>query len=229
MSLVVTATDTEVGKTVVSALLLRRYAAAPLAYWKPVATGSKDDRDRDTVRALTSDLANLRVLDETYRFREPLSPHLAARLEDARVDPEHLVREHQRLEAIHGPGLVVEGIGGLLVPLADGGPLLSELFRRLGLPLVIVARSGLGTINHTLLTLEAARRRGLEVLGVVLVGPPNAENRAAIEAWGDVSVVAEVPWLDEVDRPSLAAAARTFDPDGVLAPGLGDPPGESAP
>ena len=228
MSLVVTATDTEVGKTVVSAILLRRYAAAGLTYWKPVATGSKDDRDRDTVRELSSDLASTQVLDETYLFREPLSPHLAARLDGARVDPDFLVREFRRLQATHGPGLVVEGIGGLLVPLVDDGPLLSELFHQLGLPVLIVARSGLGTINHTLLTLEAARRRDLTVLGVVLVGPPNAENRAAIEAWGDVAVVAEVPWLEKVDRPSVAAAARDFDPDGTLDSFLGSPSPESS-
>lgn len=218
MSLVVTATDTEVGKTVVSALILRRYRAFRPIYWKPVATGSESDRDRDTVRELAGDLGEDRTLvyDETYLFRRPLSPHLAARLENRNIDPQALIRDFSRLEEAHAPRLVVEGIGGLLVPLADEGPLLADLLCRFALPLVIVARSTLGTINHTLLTLEAARHRGLEVAGVVLVGPPDPHNRQAIEAWGNSKVISEVPWLPEVNRSAVTAAAVDFDPAGAL-------------
>ena len=239
MSLVVVATDTEVGKTVVSALLMTRYGGSDsgsdpadrvpdLAYWKPLATGSRDERDVETVEALCPGVA---TLPESYLFREPLSPHLAARLEDRAIDLEVVVQqgeEHRRSRP-----LVVEGVGGVLVPLvetdsasdpaSDPGPLLTDLLERFGLPVVVVVRSALGTINHSLLTFEALRRRQIEIIGAVMVGPENPENRKAIERWGQVEVVAEVPWLDPLDATTVARAARDFDPEGRLRPWIVGP------
>ena len=216
MPLIVTATDTEVGKTVVSAILLTRYAAElPLAYWKPIASGARDERDTETVGTLADE--RVEILPETFLFQEPLSPHLAARLDGKRVESDQIVDQLARLrEESSERGLVIEGIGGLLVPLTDEGEMLSDLFVTLRLPLLVVARSTLGTLNHTLLTLEALRRRDLEVAGVVLVGPPNEENRKAIESMGQVRIVAEVPLLETLDRDSVARVARDFDDDAHL-------------
>ena len=216
MSLAVVGTGTEVGKTVVSAVLLARYANA--TYWKPVATGARDERDTATVARLAPEA--IEILPESYLFREPLSPHLAARLEGAAIDPGHLLAELARHRADKPErALLVEGAGGLLVPLTESD-LLIELLAAAGLPCLLVALSGLGTINHTLLSLEALRARRMEIAGVVLNGPPNPENRATIERFGQVAVIAELPPLTALDRVAITRAAEGFDRDGVLVPHL---------
>lgn len=214
MSLAVVGTGTEVGKTVVSAVFLARYPNA--AYWKPVATGSRDGRDVEEVARLVP--STVEVLPETYLFREPLSPHLAARLDGASIDPAHLLAELSRHRAERPErALVVEGAGGLLVPLTDAD-LLIDFFAAAHLPCLLVALSGLGTINHTLLSLEALRARDMEIAGVVLNGPPNPENRAAIERFGKVAVIAEILPLPSLDPATVARAAEGFDRGGLLAP-----------
>lgn len=211
MSLIVVGTDTEVGKTVVSALVLARYGRRqPLAYWKPIATGAADERDADRIRRWVGHLVE--VLPETYLFDPPLSPHLAARLAGKTIDPdrvlEHLV--HHGL-ADRRRNLVIEGVGGVLVPLTENGYLLINLLQDLHLPCVVVARSTLGTINHSLLTLEALKRRDIAIAGVVLNGPRNRENRRAIERFGEVRVIAEVEPIGRLGRAALTRAARRFD------------------
>lgn len=218
MSLLVVGTGTGVGKTVVSALLLHRYTGErgtrPLGYWKPVATGGLDDRDVEAVRRLAPEGAW--ILPELYLFREPVSPHLAARLEGARIDPGHVSTEVLRLDRDPARDWIIEGVGGLHVPLNDAGYLLSDLLRELEIPCLLVALSGLGTINHTLLSLEALRDRGIPIAGVVLSGPPNPENRQAIERFGKVQVVGEVPPIEPLDRAGVERAASVFDPKGAL-------------
>ncbi len=241
--LAVVGTDTEVGKTVVSALVLARYARElPLSYWKPVASGAATgERDTETVRRLTGagpagqagEAGDaIEVLPEGYLFDAPLSPHLAARLEGRRVAPARLLEEYRRLRRRDGARrLVVEGVGGLLVPLteteaegageaAGAGLLLIDFLPALDLACLLVARSTLGTINHTLLSLEALRDRGLSVAGVVMVGPPDLENRRAVERFGGAEVVGELPPLDPLAPETLQAAARGFDPEGRLGPYL---------
>jgi malonyl-CoA O-methyltransferase len=190
----VTGTDTDVGKTVVAACMARALGAD---YWKPVQTGAAVDAgDTATVAALSG----ARTHAPAYVFGEPLSPHAAAALEGAEV----------RLSAIRVPStdrpLVVEGAGGALVPLNDR-VLMIDLMAALALPVVVVARSTLGTINHTLLTLQALRSRGIEVLGVVLNGPPAASNREAIERYGRVRVLAEIPYTDQLTPQWVAEQA----------------------
>jgi malonyl-CoA O-methyltransferase len=225
LTLAVVGTGTEVGKTVVSAVLLARYVAElPLAYWKPVATGELgSERDAAVVRRLAG--PGPQIVPEAYLFTDPLSPHLAARLTGAVIDPAKLAADLARLRAVAGRGLVVEGVGGVLVPLSEPsergpGVLLADWLAAAALPCLVVALSTLGTINHTLLTLEALRARRIAVAGVVLNGPPNLENRRAIERFGDIEVVAELPPLAPLDPAAVARAARDFDPTGRLAPHL---------
>ena len=210
--LVVLGTDTGVGKTVVCALLARRVAARlATAYWKPVATGLPGDSDPESVRRLAGELVasgKLAILPEVYAFPEPVSPHLAARLAGAVIDPEVILGAfHEHLASAPDRALIVEGAGGLLVPLTDEGALLIDLVARFELPCLLVARSTLGTINHTLLSLEALGRRQIPVAGVILVGPPNGENRRAIERHGDVAVVAEIPHVPALDAQTAAELA----------------------
>lgn len=192
----VTGTGTDVGKTVVCAWLAGGLRAD---YWKPVQTGAAGHMAPGSDTAEVARLApSVMVHPSSVVLPQPLSPHEAARLAGARIDPEMLI------PPVTGRPLVVEGAGGALVPLNESF-LMVDLMQRLGLLVLVVARTRLGTINHTLLTLEALRARGLAVLGVVLCGEPDAANREAIVHFGRVSVLAELPRLSEVTPETLAA------------------------
>lgn len=203
----VTGTDTDVGKTVASAALVR---ALDGAYWKPVQSGTDDlpGGDAGTVTTLAG-LPPDRILPTRHSFAAPLSPDQAAALEGR-----SMALEDFALPACDRP-LVVEGAGGALVPLTDTA-LMTDLMARLGLPVVVVARTGLGTINHTLLTLEALRARSLSVAGVVLVGPPLPRNRAAIECFGAVRILGELPPLSPLTPQAVAKAAKGLDVKDLL-------------
>lgn len=193
----ITGTDTGVGKTVVSAALMARYISA--RYWKPIQTGPDDDTAE--VQRL-SGCGHDRVYLHGVRLPDPVSPHLAAQRANTRIDLPSLTGEVKE----HNGTWIVEGAGGVLVPVNESG-LMVHLMERLGLPVVVVARTTLGTINHTLLTIEALRARKLAIAGVVMVGDPNADNRAAIENHGGVKVVAEMPRIDPLNPAAVGAWA----------------------
>ena len=196
----ITGTDTDVGKTLVSAWLLTQLEGT---YWKPIQAGTLPTTDSATVQRLAQ-LPVSRVLPEAYLLPEPMAPHEAARRANIAMDMEKL-----RLPP-HDGLVVVEGAGGLMVPIADGAYMI-DLADSLDLPIILVARSTLGTINHTLLSLEAIRRRGLPLAGVVISGPESPHNRAAIERFGQVEVIAEIPFLETVSRDTLKAVAPELD------------------
>jgi dethiobiotin synthetase len=200
----VTGTDTNVGKTVLSALLV---AALDAVYWKPIQTGVTEGSDRETVIRLAR-IPSLQTRDECYRFDPPVSPHLAAEWAGVRIDLEKI----QRPELDAGKRLVAEGAGGVMVPINEK-EFMTDLMRHLRLPVMVAARSTLGTINHTLLTLAALERAEVEVTGVVLIGPENKDNRAAIERYGSHPVVGTIPPLDPIHREALLDVFRVrFDP-----------------
>jgi dethiobiotin synthetase len=192
VQLVVCGTDTDVGKTVVSALLVQGLGAH---YWKPVQSGTDGGGDTGRVQQLLG-LPPERVWPEAYRLTAPVSPHWAAERDGLSIDPARLA-----LPAWEGP-LVVETAGGLLVPLRRNW-LQIEQIAVWGLPVLLVARSGLGTLNHTLLSLEALKRRSIPVLGLVLNGDPHPDNPRTLAALGGVPVLAELPPLDPLDREGL--------------------------
>jgi dethiobiotin synthetase len=197
--LFVTGTDTGVGKTAVSALLC---AALDAIYWKPIQTGSSEGTDRKTVMRLAG-LPRSRTASESYIFSPPVSPHLAARLSGARIE----LRKIQAPKIPARDNLIAEGAGGALVPI-NRTQYMTDLMRQLGFPVVLVARTALGTINHTLLSLAALRAARLEIRGVILVGKRNAENRRAIEHYGEIAVAGWLPFLKKLDRRALLAAYR---------------------
>ena len=210
----VTGTGTNVGKTVVSAAILHRYRhVAPMRYWKAVQTGIPDDDDTATVRLL-GECSNAEIYPPGYAFPRPLSPHLAAKLCGETVALSKLLQI--AAGSSESRGWVVEGAGGVLVPL-NRHELMIDLIGALGFPVVVAASSLLGTINHTLLTLEALRSRGIAVAGVVLIGELNMENQRAIEAYGDVAVIGAMPRFDPLNATALAAWSRAeFDRDHCL-------------
>jgi dethiobiotin synthase len=182
-------------------------------YWKPIQTGMGRDDDSGEVRRLSGCDAD-DVVTEGVRLRHPVSPHLAARLEGTLIDLDAIFRI--AAAASDRVRWIVEGAGGVLVPV-NARQLMIDLIGRLGLPAVVVSRSGLGTINHTLLTIEALGRREVSVAGVVMVGPPDAENRAAIERYGGVRVLGELPILDPLGPGTLGRwADQALDRDGKL-------------
>jgi dethiobiotin synthetase len=190
----VTGTDTNVGKTVLSALLV---AALDAAYWKPVQTGASEGTDREMVRAWAETTED-RLPLERYRFDPPVSPHLASREAGIRID----LDAFKLPAAPAGQKCVVEGAGGVMVPLNERD-LMCDLMQRIGFPVIIAARTALGTINHTLLTLAALREARLPICGVVLIGDENIENRRAIEHYGDIRVIGHIPILKKINRAAL--------------------------
>ena len=191
----VTGTDTGVGKTVLSAAMMLRYPEA--CYWKPIQTGSDDDTGE--VRRLTGG----RVFDKGIRHPDPVSPHLS----HARIDLDALLESRDSDGAV-----IVEGAGGVLVPVNEA-QVMADFMVKLGLPIIVATRTTLGTINHTLLTLEALRARSLKIAGVVMVGDRNSDNRAAIEHYGRVSVIAEMPRFDPLTPECLRKWAETLPQD----------------
>jgi dethiobiotin synthetase len=192
---VIAGTDTGVGKTVFSAALAGALGAF---YWKPVQSGLEEATDSQSVARL-SGLAPARILPEAWRLRLPASPHLSARAEGVVIDPARL-----EIPKVAGP-LVVETAGGVMVPLTDDF-LTIELLARWKTPVVLVARTALGTINHSLLTIEALRRRDIPVHGVAFVGDEAAGPQETIARIGAVKALGRLPRLDTLDARTLAAA-----------------------
>ncbi len=190
MSVFIAGTDTDIGKTLVSSWLCLH---SGYSYFKPIQSGCMHETDSEIVGRLSGS----KVYPEAYRLKEPLSPHQAAKLEHVEIDM--LSIELPEIER-----MIVEGAGGLMVPI-NQKHFVIDLIKHLNLPVILVAKSGLGTINHTLLSMEALRKRNIQLQGVILTGPLNASNRASIEDYGDSPVLAELPQLTNIDKESLKA------------------------
>jgi len=193
--IIVTGTDTDVGKTVFAAALA---GAIDGAYWKPVQAGLDQGGDSANLAALSGVPAD-RILPEAYRLQTPCSPHRAAEIDGVAIDPARLaLPECDRL-------LVIEGAGGVLVPLTRD-LVYADMFARWSLPVVLVARTVLGTINHSLLSIEALRTRGVPILGIAFVGDANEDSEATIAAMGGVRRLGRLPMLPVLTREKLAQA-----------------------
>jgi dethiobiotin synthetase len=184
-----------------------------LRYWKPIQTGIETDDDTAEVSRLGACVAE-EIFDRGVRLPRPLSPHLSARFADRLIQIADLVS--LAAGAPTSDRWIVEGAGGVLVPLNESD-LMIDLMVRLGLPVVVAARPTLGTINHTLLTIEALRSRSLDVAGVLMVGDANADNRDAIAHYGRVRILGEMPRFDILEPDTLEAwAVAHLDADGAL-------------
>jgi dethiobiotin synthetase len=192
---VVTGTDTDIGKTVFAAGLTGLLEGV---YWKPVQAGLDGESDTDTVRRLTG-LGDTHFLTEAWRLKLPASPHLAAEREGIDIDSRSL-----RIPELARP-LIIEGAGGLMVPL-NRRELYVDVFARWKAPVILCARTTLGTLNHTLLSLEALARRAVPVLGLALIGEPHADNERTLAAMGGVPVLGRLPPLHPLTPASLRAA-----------------------
>lgn len=196
-ALFITGTDTDVGKTIVSAWLTLHWQAA---YWKPIQSGLIQGSDSDTVARLSQACC----YPEKWKLNAALSPHQAAALEHQHIDITEIHLPISQINHTYAPTerLVVEGAGGLLTPLNQSA-CIADLIVQLKLPVLLVARSSLGTINHTCLTIEALRARHLKLIGVIMVGEQNIPNRTAIEHYGNTRVLAELPLLADLSKRQL--------------------------
>ncbi len=192
MRVFVTGTDTNIGKTVICSWLCLHSGSD---YFKPIQTGGCEETDSQTLFALTGNITH----KENYLLQAPLSPHLAAKLENKTIDITQITLPSSKR-------LIVEGAGGLLVPI-DENHLMIDLIQLLSIPVILVASARLGTINHTLLSLEALKSRGIETLGVIMNGVKNQDNCDAIEFYGATPILAQIPFLATVDKKSLEKIA----------------------
>ena len=190
----VTGTDTGIGKTVVSAILTLGMKAN---YWKPIQAGLDGETDSEWVRRTTG-LPDNQILSERFRLREPLSPHLASSLDGIKIQLDDFI-----LPDIQSP-LIIEGAGGVMVPINEKD-FIVDMIRLFEVPVILVARSTLGTINHTLLTLDKLKSLDIPVWGVVLNGRNNPENKKAIERFGRTPVIAEIGEINHFEPETLQA------------------------
>ncbi|AKM10723.1 dethiobiotin synthase [Croceicoccus naphthovorans] len=195
--IVVTGTDTDIGKTVFAAALT---GALRASYWKPVQAGTDGQgrTDQDRVAALSGATPD-RLLPEVYSLATPASPHYAAEVDGLEIDPARLA-----VPDCDGP-LVIEGAGGVLVPLTRRW-LYADQFAEWALPVVLVARTALGTINHTLLSIEALQARNVPILGIAFVGEGNADSEGVIAEISGVKRLGCLPPVDPLNAETLAAA-----------------------
>ena len=197
----ITGTDTGIGKTLVSAILL---AGLKGKYWKPVQSGLEDITDTEWVKEKTG-LNDTHFFAETYRLRQPLSPHASAEADGVSIELDNFkIPQTGNRET-----LIIEGAGGIMVPL-NKKDLMIDLIKKCNIPALVVARSTLGTINHTLLSINQLRSYGINIAGIVLNGPGNSSNRDAIENFGNVKVIAEIEEIKEINPESLQSCFRKY-------------------
>lgn len=199
--LIVCGIGTEVGKTVVSAILVQALQAD---YWKPVQTGYPEDSDTRTVQALVSNSKSI-FHPETYCYKAPMSPHAAAALDNDNIVPEKIIVPQTNNQ------LIIELAGGLMVPLTQEF-LNIHLIKQLNAAVVLVANYYLGSINHTLLTLEVLRQYKIPVLGIIFNGNENTSSRQAIEAYSGVPIWGHISQEKEINKSIVSQYAKAFQP-----------------
>jgi dethiobiotin synthetase len=206
--IVITGTDTGIGKTVFSAGLAGLLDGF---YWKPVQSGLDDETDSEVVARLAG-LSPGRVLPEAYRLKSPLSPHRSAEIDGVAIEAADL-----SVPAVPGP-LVIEGVGGLMVPLNRRTRFI-DIFEQWQLPVILCARTALGTINHTLLSIEALRARSIPLIGVAFIGDEAADTQRTIVEFGDVPQLGRLPHLDPLTHKTLRDAMIASFDLGLMAGG----------
>jgi dethiobiotin synthetase len=190
----VTGIGTDVGKTVVSAILSEALEAY---YWKPIQSGDLDNSDSNKIEKWTD---KVKILQEKYRLNNPLSPHTSARMDGVNISTE--------IEAPNVTPLIVEGAGGILVPINDDGETVFDLMKQLNLPVIVVIKHYLGSINHTLLTLEYLQSNGITIAGLVVTGNRHEESERIIKTKTGLSVTIHVPFSENVNKDFITQQAK---------------------
>jgi len=201
-NLIVTGIGTAVGKTVVSAILVKMLEAD---YWKPISCGAEEDRDTHQIKNLVAE-PDLCCHPETYHFLSPLSPHHAGSLEG--VDP----LSSKMIPPQSEKRVVIESVGGVLVPL-NNIQVTMDVFCKWGFEWIIVSRNYLGSINHTLLTIEALKQRGADILGLVFNGPENIYSEEFITNYSKLPVLGRVKEEEKIDATTIERYSQLWKTD----------------
>lgn len=185
----ITGIDTNIGKTVVSAILVKAFNAH---YWKPIQSGDLENTDSMKVQKL-SQVSQNQILPETFKLQTPASPHYAAQVETIEIKlSDFSIPETQE-------NLIIEGAGGLMVPL-NKEHMIIDLIKKLDLPAILVSRNYLGSINHTLLSISSLKEYQIPIAGIIMVGDKNASSEEAIEQIGGVTILHHVPISENLDN-----------------------------
>lgn len=189
MKVFITGTDTNIGKTLISAWICMH---TNYAYWKPIQAGILPQTDTEYIKKITQ----CKTYKESYVFNAALSPHLAAKFENTKINIDNIIPPQSS-------NIIIEGAGGVLVPITNNHYML-DLIKYLNANVILVARSNLGTINHTLLTINALKNIGINLLGIIMNGEKNLENKKAIEYYGKAKVLHEFPHINSLNMNDLS-------------------------
>lgn len=193
----ITGIGTGIGKTIVSAILTQKLESD---YWKPIQSGDLDQSDSLSIKDLISNTKTV-IHPEQYRLSQPLSPHLSARLDGIEIKVQDLI------QPVTNNNLIIEGAGGLMVPINEK-ELILDLIPVLNAKLIIVSQNYLGSINHTLLTLEVLKSRNIQVEGIIFNGEGNKESESYIANYTGIPILGHIPKLTSLDKESIAEAGK---------------------
>ena len=207
--LFVSGIGTDVGKTVASAILAQ---ALHSNYWKPIQAGDLDNTDSMKVKRYCSE--QVTVLSEKYRLKTPMSPHAAAKIDEVQIgindfNPPSFDRD-----------LIVEGAGGLMVPINEKGELIIDVLEAKKWPVILVSRHYLGSINHTLLSVDALKKRNIPIVGILYIGDENSTTESIIEKCTNVPVLGRIPIVEELNKSFVQGQAELINQSGILKKGL---------
>ena len=189
---VICGTDTDIGKTLISSFFVRGLNSF---YWKPIQSGINSETDSQAVARLTK-VSEAKIINEAYIFREPVSPHWAAEIDHKLINFQLL-----NLPKIGG-SLIVETAGGLMVPITRNYLQIDQI-KKWDLPVILVCKSGLGTLNHTLLSIEALKKRNIKILGLVINGKKHLDNPKTLTEFSNLPIIAEFPYIQRIDSNHL--------------------------
>ena len=200
-----TGIGTDVGKTVVSAILCELLQAT---YWKPIQAGDLQNSDSKKIQEWLNN--TVEIIPEAHLFSEALSPHVASKIDGVSINSTML-----NLPKTTGK-LIVEGAGGWLVPINEAGITFADLAEQWNIPIILVSRHYLGSINHTLLTIESIQARNIKIHGIIYVGEPLPDTCEIIEKISGVKTLFTVPIFDKVDTENIKLFVKELVSNGIL-------------
>ncbi len=197
---IICGTDTDIGKTLISSFFVKGLNSF---YWKPIQSGIESETDSQTVKKLAQ-LSKEKIIKEAYVFTKPLSPHWAAEIDQKTINFDKL-----RLPKVQG-SLIVETAGGLMVPITRNFLQIDQI-KQWNLPVILVCKSSLGTLNHTLLSIEALKLRNIEILGLVVNGEKHLDNPKTLVDFSGIPLIAEFPYIKKMDSNNLDVLWKELD------------------
>lgn len=196
----VTGIGTGIGKTIVSAVLVEKLKSD---YWKPIQSGDLDNSDSLSVKSLISNKLS-KIHPESYRLSQPFSPHKSAAIDGITIDPENIVSPETNNT------LIIEGAGGLMVPLNDKF-LMIDLIKKLSVPVILISQNYLGSINHTLLSIYALKQYGISIKGIIFNGIEDIYSKEFILDYSGIDLLGHIPYFDKADKKTIVDAGNYID------------------